>query len=72
MKKRRKPATGQAAIPVAAYTVKEFCARYRVSPATYYRLQAAGNGPRQHRIGTRVLISVEAAERWQKAAEAGG
>jgi hypothetical protein len=57
-------------IPVAALTIKEFCAAYRVSPAVYYRLQADGAGPLEHRVGRRVLISTEAAQRWQKAREA--
>lgn len=47
-----------------AYDVVEFCAAYRVSRTTLYELWKRGEGPRQLRAGSKVLITVDAARQW--------
>jgi len=47
-----------------AYSVKEFCSSVGISPRTFYTLQENGNGVPVTRIGRRVLIRHEAAEKW--------
>jgi hypothetical protein len=49
-----------------AFTVKEFCAAHSMSVAFYYVLKAKGEGPREMRLNSKVLISWEAAEAWRR------
>jgi hypothetical protein len=53
-----------------AYSVDEFCARHRISPQLYYKMKPQGLMPVTFNVGTRVLISKEAAEAWRRAREA--
>jgi hypothetical protein len=53
-----------------AFTVAEFCDCHRISRTKLYGLWKAGTGPRVMRIGTKVLISVEAAAAWRAEREA--
>jgi hypothetical protein len=46
------------------YTIKEFCSYVRISSRQYYRLRAAGDGPRVTILGGRHLISHAEANRW--------
>ena len=46
-----------------AFSVGEFCRRHRISPQLFYKFKA--EMPVTFRIGTRVLISREAAARWR-------
>lgn len=46
------------------YTIKEFCAAYRVSRSLFYQLRREGKGPEIARAGRRGLISHDAAEAW--------
>ena len=46
------------------YTIKEFCALVRISTRQYYRMRAAGDGPRVTRLGGRNLVSHEEMRRW--------
>lgn len=48
---------------VTAFSVKEFCRRYNVSPATAYRLMKAGELA-YRKAGRRRLIAVADAEAW--------
>ena len=50
-------------------TIEEFAARHRISKQFYYKLRAAGQGPTEIRIGSRVLISKDAAEAWRSKLE---
>jgi hypothetical protein len=53
-----------------ANSIPEFCTRHRFSPAKYFQIAAAGEGPRVMRVGKRVLISREAAAEWRRSREA--
>jgi hypothetical protein len=53
----------------AAYTIDEFCAEHRISRGLFYKMRAAGTGPREIRAGTRRLISHEAAADWRRQRE---
>jgi Helix-turn-helix domain len=46
------------------YTVAEFCEAVRISIRHYYRLRAAGDGPRLTILGGRHLISRDETRRW--------
>jgi hypothetical protein len=53
-----------------AFSINEFCARHGpISRSYYYKLKEAGLGPREIRIGARVLISKEAAAAWRRERE---
>jgi predicted DNA-binding transcriptional regulator AlpA len=52
-----------------AYTINEFCRRHGISRSTYYNAQRDGVGPQEMRLGNRVMISREAAERWRRERE---
>ncbi len=52
-----------------AYSVDEFCARHRISPQLFYKLKPQGLMPVTFNVGTRVLISREAADAWRRARE---
>jgi len=63
---RRPPIRG----PPAAYSIAEFCAAHRISQSMYFKLRNMGLGPREMAVGSRRLISQEAAAAWRKAREA--
>jgi hypothetical protein len=50
-----------------AFSVEEFCKRHGISVQLFYKLKA--DMPTTFRVGTRVLISKEAAARWRAARE---
>ncbi len=53
-----------------SYTISEFCGRNGISRSKYYELVHAGEGPKVFRVGTKPLISREAAEKWRRQMEA--
>jgi hypothetical protein len=55
-----------------AYSIETFCEAHGISRATFYNLTRSGKGPKLMRVGTRVLISREAAFDWRREMEAGG
>ena len=55
---------------VAAYTIKKFCEAHSISQSFYFKLKSLGLAPREMRLGTRVLITQEAAADWRRAREA--
>src|SRR5262245_13263318 len=55
--------------PPLAYDVPGFCAAFQISRRLYFKLRDAGLGPREMRLGRRVLISVESATAWARARE---
>ncbi len=54
-----------------AYSILEFCQRHDLSRSGYYNMPLQDR-PREMRVGSRVLISREAAEAWRRAREAAG
>jgi hypothetical protein len=55
---------------IAAFSIREFCAAHRISQSMYFKMRAMGLGPREMAVGSRRLISHEAAAEWRKAREA--
>jgi hypothetical protein len=58
------------AAPQSAFTITEFCRRNAISKAMFYKICAAGHGPRLMKVGTHSRISVEAEADWKRAREA--
>ena len=52
-----------------AYTISEFCQAHRISRAYYFKLRHQGLAPREMHVGTRVIISGEAAADWRRERE---
>jgi len=52
-----------------AYSVDEFCRRHNLCRASFYNLVKAGRGPRIMKVGSRTLISIEAAAEWRRRME---
>ncbi len=46
-------------------SVLEFCQQSGISRALFYKLVREGKGPRTMKVGSRTLISQEAAQEWQ-------
>jgi hypothetical protein len=57
-------ARGPPTTPVI-YTIAEFCTAHRISRSQLYKLWREGAGPRVKRVGTKVLITAEAAAEWR-------
>lgn len=47
------------------YTITEFCLSNRISRSLLYTAWKEGTGPRVFRVGTKVLITREAAAEWR-------
>jgi hypothetical protein len=60
---------GNVADHADAYSVREFCARHSISPQLFYKLKPRGLMPATFNVGTRVLISREAAAAWRRERE---
>jgi hypothetical protein len=56
--------------PTHLFSIKSFCAAHGISEGFYFQLRAQGLGPDELRLGTRVLITHEAAARWRAEREA--
>ena len=56
-------------IPHACFSVQTFCAAHLISEAMYFKMKAAGWGPAEMKVGSRVLISFEAAAAWRRERE---
>ena len=54
----------------AAYSIREFCVSHRLSESMYFKLRNQGLGPDEMSVGSRRIISFEAAERWRREREA--
>src|SRR5215475_12113640 len=50
---------------VDAYSISTFCRRHNISESFYHKLKVQGLGPATLKVGTRVLISKQAARRWR-------
>ena len=51
--------------PLMAYSIPQFCRVHGISESFFHKLRADGHGPQELRLGTRVLISCEAAAAWR-------
>lgn len=52
------------------YSINEFCVRFGMSTASYYKMRAVGQGPREMRmIGSVVRITESAIEDWKRERE---
>jgi hypothetical protein len=65
----RPEVTGRKLPGVDACSISEFCTRHNISVAHFYRLRSEGKAPALMKVGSRILISREAAERWRRARE---
>jgi hypothetical protein len=63
----RKIASPDAADDADAFSVREFCRRNRISVQLFYKNRS--QMPRTFNVGTRVLISKEAAAAWRRERE---
>lgn len=54
----------------AVFNVAAFCAAHDISRAKFYHLLKIGQGPRVMKVGSRTLISHEAAADWRREMEA--
>jgi predicted DNA-binding transcriptional regulator AlpA len=52
-----------------AFSVAQFCAAHGFTKPTFYALLKQSRGPRIMKVGSRTLISVEAAADWRAAME---
>jgi hypothetical protein len=52
-----------------AMTIDEFCSARRISKSFFYKLRAAGKGPRLLKLGTVSRITAEAAAEFDRAHE---
>jgi len=62
-KKRRHDST--IAADADCLSVAEFCRRNGISKPFYFKLRAQGLGPEEIRLGARVLITRQSAEKWR-------
>ena len=56
--------------PGDAHTIPSFCESNAISESYYYALKRVGRGPKEIKLGNRVLISPEAEAAWRRAREA--
>ena len=53
-----------------AFSIDEFCIAHRISRAMFYKIRKQGRAPRIMTVGSRQLISGEAAAEWRRQMEA--
>ena len=58
-----------APVPLLALTIQQFCEAFNISEGFYYKLKKKKLGPREMKVGTRTLITVEAAKAWGRERE---
>jgi hypothetical protein len=52
-----------------AFSIRAFCARHSISQSFFHKLRSLGLGPAIMKVGTRTLISSEAAAAWRRSCE---
>lgn len=52
-----------------SFSVYEFCKAHRISKAMLYKLLKLGLAPKIYKVGSRTLISIEAAANWRSQME---
>ena len=58
-----------APIPLLALTIQQFCEAFNISEGFFYKLKKQGLGPREMKVGTRTLITIESAKDWGRERE---
>lgn len=58
------------ALPKQSFSIPEFCSTHGISRGYFYEMRKRGIGPKEMRVGGRVMISREAAAAWRRACEA--
>jgi hypothetical protein len=66
----RGPPSGNAPVPLFAMSIPQFCTSHNISEGFFYKLKKQGLSPREMKIGTRTLITLEAAASWRAEREA--
>ena len=56
--------------PRLALSIAQFCEAHNIGEGFFYKLKRQGIGPREMKLGTRTLITFEAAAKWRAAREA--
>lgn len=51
---------------LVSYTIPQWCAAYHVSRGYYYTLKEQGMAPQEIRMGNRVIILRQSAEKWEE------
>lgn len=49
-----------------AYSIDQFCAAHGFGRSTYFKLRKEGKGPREIRVATKPIITVESARAWRE------
>lgn len=62
-------ATPKVPPPKLAMSIPEFCEAHGFSTALFFKLKRKGLTPRTMKVGTRTLISLEAAAAWREGRE---
>ena len=57
-------------VPTLAMSIPQFCAAHNISEGFYCKLKKQKLNPREMKIGTRTLITFEAAAKWRAEREA--
>ena len=51
-------------VPLEAYTIEQFCEAYQFSHTSFFKMKKAGRGPREIRVGKRVILTRQAIADW--------
>jgi hypothetical protein len=57
-------------VPTLAMSIPQFCIAHNISEGLYYKLKKQKLNPREMKVGTRTLITFEAAADWRAEREA--
>jgi hypothetical protein len=57
-------------VPTLAMSIPQFCTAHNISEGFYYKLKKQKLNPREMKVGTRTLITFEAAADWRAEREA--
>ena len=66
-KYRRRPVSAD--LNSLAMSIREFCRLHGISEDQFFKMQRQGWGPLTMKVGSRTLISHEAAEKWRRERE---
>ena len=55
--------------PLGAYTIRQFARAHGISEDMFYKMRRVGWGPATMKVGSRTLISIEAAAEWRRQRE---